>query len=217
MDVDYTRKAHARLFQNDFLELTSKVHPAVPFVVYIPVVVALLAYGLATGRTTPAAAVGFYVAGWIVWDVAEYAIHRGFFHWEGNGPFTRKIHDIIHGYHHHYPDDPLRLVMPLGASIPLALVIGGGLYLVGAPLVTIPLFAGFVSGYLWYDFVHYSTHARSPKTRWGREIRSHHMAHHFACPDRNFGISHRWIDALVGTTRKREQTSGTEEAKVSGS
>jgi sterol desaturase/sphingolipid hydroxylase (fatty acid hydroxylase superfamily) len=79
------------------------------------------------------------------------------------------------------------------------------LYLVGAPLVTIPLFAGFVSGYLWYDFVHYSTHARSPKTAWGKAIRSHHMAHHFACPDRNFGISHRWIDTLVGSARKRER------------
>ena len=205
MDVDYNRNTHARLFQNDFLELTSKVHPAVPFVVYGPQVVGLLAYGLAKGVTTPLAAAGFYVLGWIVWDIAEYAIHRGFFHWEGNGPFTRKIHDIIHGYHHHYPDDPLRLVMPLGASIPLALLIAGGLYLVGAPFVTLPLFAGFVSGYLWYDFVHYSTHARAPKSSWGKAIRAHHMAHHFACPDRNFGISHRWIDSLVGTLRTRDR------------
>ena len=207
MDVDYTRHAHARLFQNDFLELTSKVHPAVPFLVYGPLVVWLLAWGLVRGLTTPWAAVGFFVAGWIVWDITEYAIHRGFFHWEGNGPFTRKIHDVIHGYHHRYPDDPLRLVMPLGASVPLALVIAGALYLVGVPLVTIPLFAGFVSGYLWYDFVHYSTHARDPKTGWGKAIRSHHMAHHFACPDRNFGISHRWIDALVGTLRGRGRQS----------
>lgn len=79
MDVDYTRNAHARLFENDFLELTSKVHPAVPFVVYGPLVVGLLAWGLARGLTTPLAAAGFYVAGWIVWDIAEYAIHRGFF------------------------------------------------------------------------------------------------------------------------------------------
>ena len=83
--------------------------------------------------------------GWVAWDLAEYGIHRWWFHWEGNGPFTRKLHDIIHGYHHKYPDDSLRLVMPLGASIPLALLIAGGLYLVGAPAVTIPGFAGFVS------------------------------------------------------------------------
>ena len=43
----------------------------------------------------------------------EYGIHRAFFHWEGTGPFTRKLHEIVHGYHHKYPDDDTRLVMPL--------------------------------------------------------------------------------------------------------
>ena len=42
-------------------------------------------------------------------------------------------------------------------------------------------------------------------TAWGKAIRSHHMAHHFAVPDKNFGISHRWIDAVVGTLRRRDQ------------
>mgnify|MGYP006175778579 CR=1 FL=1 len=36
---------------------------------------------------------------------------------EGNGPFTRWLHEITHGYHHKYPDDADRLVMPLGAPI----------------------------------------------------------------------------------------------------
>jgi sterol desaturase/sphingolipid hydroxylase (fatty acid hydroxylase superfamily) len=31
------------------------------------------------------------------------------------------------------------------------------------------------------------------------------MAHHFADPTKNFGISHRWIDAVVGTLRRRDQ------------
>ena len=54
----------------------------------------------------------------MTWDLAEYGIHRWWFHWEGNGPFTRKFHEIIHGYHHKYPDDALRLVMPLGREHP---------------------------------------------------------------------------------------------------
>jgi len=165
----------------------------------------LLAYGLFHGLTSWTAVAVCFPLGWVAWDLAEYVIHRWWFHWEGNGPFTRKLYDIIHGYHHMYPDDPLRLVMPLGASIPLALLIGGGLYLVGAPAVTIPGFAGFVSGYLFYDFTHWSTHARTPRTAWGKAIRGHHMAHHFADPGRNFGISHRWIDAIVGTLRRRDQ------------
>ena len=205
MKLEYQRHTRQRLFQNDFLEFASNIHPVTPFVVYIPLVIGLLGYGLLQGLTRWTAVAVFFPLGWVAWDMAEYVIHRWWFHWEGSGPFTRKLHDIIHGYHHMYPDDPLRLVMPLGASIPLALLIGGGLYLVGAPSLTIPGFAGFVSGYLFYDFTHWSTHARSPRTAWGKAIRGHHMAHHFADNEKNFGISHRWIDAVVGTLRRRDQ------------
>jgi dihydroceramide fatty acyl 2-hydroxylase len=204
MKLDYSRHTRTRLFQNDFLEFTSNIHPVVPFVVYVPVIIGLMAWGLTTGRTTWVAGAVCFPLGWVAWDLTEYAIHRWFFHFDGNGPFTRKVHQILHGYHHSFPDDPLRLVMPLGASIPLALIIGGALWLIGAPRVTIPGFAGFVGGYLFYDFTHWSTHARTPRTAWGKAIRSHHMAHHFAVPDKNFGISHRWIDALVGSLRRRE-------------
>ena len=142
----------------------------------------------------------------MAWDLAEYGIHRWWFHWEGNGPFTRKFHDIIHGYHHMYPDDSLRLVMPLGASFPLALLIGGGLYLVGRAggdhpglrrvRLRLPLLR-------LHPLVDARRGARG--RAWGKAIRGHHMAHHFADPSKNFGISHRWIDAVVGTLRRRDQ------------
>ena len=201
--MDYQRGASARMFQSPFLEACSKIHPAAPFVFYIPIVLGLMLYTLGSGRTSGGQALIWFPLGWVTWDLMEYGIHRGFFHWEGSGPLTRKIHEIAHGYHHRYPDDAVRLVMPLGASIPLALVIGGLLAAIGKPSVTIPYYCGIVSGYLFYDFTHWSSHHRTPKTAWGRAIRSHHMAHHFATPDRNFGISHRWIDALAGTLKKR--------------
>jgi sterol desaturase/sphingolipid hydroxylase (fatty acid hydroxylase superfamily) len=180
------------------------VHPAAPFIFYIPIVSGLLGWGLWTHVTTPLYALPFFAVGWVIWDVMEYGIHRGFFHWEGSGPITRRIHEIAHGYHHKYPDDPLRLVMPLGASIPLASLIGLLLWLCHAPAVTLPIFCGIVSSYLFYDFTHWSTHYRTPKTAWGKAIRAHHMAHHFAALDKNFGISHRWIDVVFGTLRKRQ-------------
>lgn len=201
---DYARHETSRMFESDFLEAASKIHPAVPFVFYIPIITFLLGYAHLQGVTTWGWTAAFVPLGWVAWDVAEYAIHRGFFHWEGSGPLTRRIHDIAHGYHHKYPDDPKRLVMPLGASIPAALVIWGGLSLVGQPQATIPFFFGFVASYLFYDFTHWSTHYRTPRTAWGKAVRAHHMAHHFACTDKNFGISHRWIDVLFGTLRKRQ-------------
>ncbi|MFZ5471524.1 MAG: sterol desaturase family protein [Myxococcota bacterium] len=203
MKMDYSRHASTRMFENSFLEACSRVHPSTPFLFYIPIVTGLMGYGLYSGLTTWKWAVAFTALGWLTWSFMEYSIHRFYFHWEGNGPISRRIHDIVHGYHHKYPDDEARLVMPLGGSIPLALVIGGLLALVGRPAATLPYFCGIVAGYLFYDFTHWSTHFRTPKTPWGKAIRSHHMAHHFADPTMNFGISHRWIDALLGTLKQR--------------
>jgi sterol desaturase/sphingolipid hydroxylase (fatty acid hydroxylase superfamily) len=201
---DYLRNERARMFESDFFEFFSKVHPVVPFVFYVPIAVGLLGWSLYSGLSTPLMGVCFLPLGWLTWQLMEYFLHKSLFHWEGNGPFTRKIHDILHGYHHKYPDDDSRLVMPLSASIPLALAIGGGLYLVGRPGATLPYFVGIVLGYLWYDFTHWSTHYRKPLTAWGKSVRSHHMAHHFNDPQKNFGISHKWIDAVLGTTRVRD-------------
>jgi len=203
MRLEYQRGASARLFESAFLETCSKVHPIAPFAFYIPIVVALMVYAVAGGKSSPLQAILCLPLGWLTWDLMEYAIHRAFFHWEGSGPITQKIHAIIHGYHHQYPDDSLRLVMPLGASIPLAIVIAGLLALIGKPAVTIPFFCGIVSGYLFYDFTHWSSHYRTPRTAWGRAIRAHHMTHHFADPTVNFGISHRWVDFLAGSLKKR--------------
>lgn len=203
----YARHESGRMFENSFLEAASRVHPATPFLFYIPIITGLLSWALWRGVTTPVMAGVFVVLGFVTWQVMEYAIHRSFFHWEGNGPFTRRLHDIAHGYHHTYPDDGMRLVMPLGASIPLAFVIAGLLWVVGRPDATVPYFCGIVAGYLYYDFLHYAVHHYKPRTQWGKNLRAHHMAHHFACPDRNFGISHLWIDRLLGTLRRR-QTAG---------
>jgi len=202
MQIEYARYASERMFKNDFLEACSKIHPSVPFLFYIPIIVLAEGYALVAGVTTIWTSLIFIPLGILSWQLMEYGIHRAYFHWEGSGPVTRRLHDIIHGYHHKYPDDAKRLVMPLGASIPLAIVIAGLLYWVGRPGTTIPYFFGIVSGYLFYDYMHWSVHYRVPKTAWGRALRRHHMSHHFADPGTNFGISHRWVDRLVGSLRQ---------------
>jgi sterol desaturase/sphingolipid hydroxylase (fatty acid hydroxylase superfamily) len=101
--------------------------------------------------------------------------------------------------------------MPLGASIPLAILIGGLLWLVGRPVETIPYFCGIVWGYLYYDFTHWATHHLTPLTAWGKALRAHHMAHHFATPDRNYGISNMWLDVVVGSIGRRpKRAAGSE-------
>jgi dihydroceramide fatty acyl 2-hydroxylase len=214
MSRPYFRHQSGRMFENAFLEACSRVHPRTPFLFYIPLTVALFAWALNSGTTTLLRSALFVPLGFLTWVGMEYCIHRYFFHWEGNGPFTRWLHEITHGYHHKYPDDADRLVMPLGASIPMALLIAGILWLVGSLDWTVPYFLGIVWGYLWYDFLHWSTHHRTPLTAWGKALRAHHMAHHFATPDRNFGISHRWVDMLVGSGGRRVRRSEQQELGV---
>lgn len=213
MKTEYVRHASARIFENEFLEASSKIHPATPFVFYIPIITGLMAWGLWSGTTGVEQVALFLPLGYLTWCFMEYALHRYLFHWEGNGPLTRRFHAIIHGYHHQYPDDPQRLVMPLGASIPLAILVGGSLWLVGRPAATLPYFCGVVVGYLLYDYLHWAVHYRKPSTAWGKALRAHHMAHHFAAPEKNFGISHRWVDRVLGSLQLRRQAAREQPAR----
>lgn len=200
---DYIRHQRGRMFDSDFFEMFSKVHPSTPFILYIPAGLLALGWAFVNHVTSLEVTAVFFPLGWLTWQLMEYFIHKKLFHWEGNGPFTRKMHDIVHGFHHKYPDDDTRLVMPLGASLPLVGIVGALLYTAHRPDLTVPYLIGMLFGYLWYDFIHWSTHYREPWTAWGREQRTHHMAHHFADINSNFGISHRWVDRVMGTLMKR--------------
>lgn len=192
----YVRNTRGRMFESDFLEFFSKVHPRTPFVFWIPVAGGILGYSLYQGLTTVLETLALFPLGFFTWQLAEYWIHKKVFHtWPG---------PTAHGFHHKYPDDDTRLVMPLTVSIGLASLIGGGLYFVGRPDLTIPFWAGLVFGYLWYDFLHWSTHHREPLTEWGKKLRAHHLAHHFGDPDKNFGISHMWMDKMLGSLMSRD-------------
>ena len=58
----------------------------------------------------------------------------------------------------------MRLVMPPGASIPLALLFFGVFWLIFGTPTAYPLFAGFLVGYLVYDYMHYYLHHFVPKS-----------------------------------------------------
>jgi sterol desaturase/sphingolipid hydroxylase (fatty acid hydroxylase superfamily) len=200
---EYVRNAKGRMFESDFFELFSKVPPSAPFVFWIPIGIGISAFALATGVTTVREGAPMLPLGFFGWQVTEYFVHKHLFHWLGIGPISRRFHDIVHGFHHKYPDDGDRLVMPLAVSIGIASILGGALYFAHAPAKTVPLWVGVLAGYLFYDFMHWSTHFRKPRTKWGRKMRAHHMSHHFADIDTNFGISNRFMDVLLGTLKKR--------------
>src|SRR3954469_21559505 len=195
-------KASPPMFENRWLDKLSRVHPATPLVIYGPVVAALVVLG---ARDMSALGVfGAVAGGYVVWTLTEYWLHRLVFHFEPDNPIGRRMHFIIHGVHHDHPNDPKRLVMPPGASIPIALVFTGlFVLLVGSP-EWMPFEAGFLAGYLIYDMTHYYLHHHRPTTSLGKRMRELHMRHHFQDDSTGFGVSAPWWDHVFRTaTRAR--------------
>jgi dihydroceramide fatty acyl 2-hydroxylase len=189
------------MFESDLLDKLSRVHPAVPVVIFAPAIAVLFVLGVR--QLTALETVGVLAAGWLFWTLMEYWIHRLVFHFEPEeGPGAR-FHWIIHGVHHDHPNDPLRLVMPPSVSVPLAAAFYGLFVLVLGTDVANMFGAGFLAGYLFYDMTHYHVHHHRPRTRVGKVVRELHMRHHFQDDTRGFGISAPFWDYVFGTPLKR--------------
>jgi len=146
--------------------------------------------------------VGF-AGGYAFWTLCEYWIHRIVFHFEPEEGFGARLHWMIHGVHHDHPNDPLRLVMPPAASVPLAVLFALVFWLVLGNDLWMPFTGGFLAGYLIYDELHYHLHHRAPTTGLGRWLRELHMRHHFQDDERGFGISAPYWDRVFGTAPQR--------------
>jgi sterol desaturase/sphingolipid hydroxylase (fatty acid hydroxylase superfamily) len=188
------------MFENDFLDRFTRVHPAVPVVLFAPAI-AILAYMGVNNRGVEALA--WITGGYLFWTLTEYWLHRVVFHFEPEQGIGRRIHWMIHGVHHDHPNDPLRLVMPPSASIPLATIFVLLFYAVLGWDVALAFGSGFLAGYLAYDMLHYHVHHHVPRTAMGRKLRELHMRHHFQDDERGFGVSAPYWDHVFGTAPRR--------------
>ena len=194
------------MFESDWLDRLSRVHPAVPVVVFLPAIAILT--GLTLERMMLSTTLALAGLGYLAWTLTEYWIHRAIFHFEPEDGLGARLHWIIHGVHHDHPNDPLRLVMPPSVSVPLSALFCLGFWaLLGTPK-WYAFAAGFLAGYLLYDMTHYFLHHHKPKTRLGRWLRELHMRHHFQDETRGFGISAPYWDKAFGTFPTRRGRSG---------
>lgn len=187
------------MFENDFLERFSRIHPSTPFIVWIPVAAFFLGRSLWRHDFAVPGVVGMFLLGILAWSMAEYVLHRWVFHWTNATPWGKRIHFLLHGVHHDFPNDRDRLVMPLPTSVPLAIIFYALFTLTLGRTIGEPFFAGFAIGYLFYDGTHYYVHHFVPTTRWGKFLRRHHMTHHFADHDGGFGVSSPLWDYVFRT------------------
>ena len=193
-------RASPRMFESDWLDRLSRVHPAVPPLIFGPVIVLLAT--LAFDGLAPLRAMLALISGYLFWTLMEYWIHRAVFHFEPEGALGSRLHWIIHGVHHDHPNDPLRLVMPPSVSVPLAAAFFGLFVLVLGTPSAYGVGAGFLAGYLFYDMLHYALHHHRPRSRVGKRLRELHMRHHFQDDERGYGISAPWWDVVFRTYPK---------------
>jgi sterol desaturase/sphingolipid hydroxylase (fatty acid hydroxylase superfamily) len=187
------------MFENDFLERFSRINPVTIFVVWVPVILALLYRSWSRHELTLAPTAGLFAVGVLVWTFCEYVLHRWVFHWMEDSPRGRRIHFLLHGVHHDFPNDKDRLVMPLPTSIPLGVLFYLAFYATVGTVFAEPLFAGMVLGYLVYDGTHYAVHHFKQTTRLGRYVKRHHMLHHHMDHDGGFGVSSPLWDVVFRT------------------
>jgi dihydroceramide fatty acyl 2-hydroxylase len=207
-------KASPRMFRSPLLDFFSRVHPSVPLLIFVPVIVLMEVWSLS--KVSVAATVGLFVAGYGLWTLLEYWLHRVVFHFEPEQGIGARLHWIIHGVHHDHPNDPLRLVMPPAVSVPLAAALFGLLELIAGPQLAPGISAGLFAGYLAYDMLHYYVHHFRPRGRIGRTLRELHMRHHFQDHTRGYGVSAPYWDHVFRTAHERRSGQGGRAASSGG-
>lgn len=197
-----------RMFKNDFLEALSRVHPSVPVIIYLPVILYMLYISVADYSLKFLTIIGLFIFGLFIWTITEYVLHRFVFHFKPKSQLGERIQFIFHGVHHDYPNDSRRLVMPPSVSIPLAFLFFFLFkYLIGE-IYVYPFFAGFLVGYLYYDITHYAIHHFNMHSKFWLAIKNHHMRHHYLDASKGFGVSTPIWDMIIGTNfnlKKEEQ------------
>src|SRR6266536_309422 len=169
----------------------SKVGYFIDFVIYPPIVMALLAGAVGSGSPLSWKVWFAFLVGIAAWTFLEYVIHRFILH---EIAYFAAMHEMHHA-------DPCGFVgaptwMSLGSIccgvlLPLLLAIGFDL----ASSFT----AGLMLGYLWYGGAHYVVHhwQQQPGSRLHR-LKRRHVLHHHARKPCNFGVTNSFWDRVFG-------------------
>jgi len=195
-----------RLFDSNFLEFFTHIHPAVIVIIWFPVAAYFLVREVLyrPANFSPLYIPLVFLLGLFLWTLVEYLLHRFVFHFRPRTPRQERIVFLFHGVHHAQPQCKTRLVMPPVASIPMAVIFYGLLTLLvglvlGQPHLVGPLTSGLLIGYITYDLTHYATHHFRMRGKYLRYLKRYHMLHHYKTPDQRFGVSSPLWDIVFKT------------------
>ena len=195
-------RASPPMFDSRVLDALSRVHPAVPVIIFLPAVVALTAWGLSSMSVL--ATVGLAAGGYALWTLFEYWLHRLVFHFEPqDGVGARACTGSSTASTTTTRTTRCAWWMPPAVSrAPGGRRVRGALRDLRLGATAPAIGAGFFAGYLVYDLTHLLPAPPSALAQaTGRgHCASRHMRHHFQDDTRGFGISAPYWDEVFGTS-----------------
>ncbi|MCU1372593.1 MAG: Fatty acid hydroxylase-like protein [Ilumatobacteraceae bacterium] len=147
---------------------------------------------------------GAFAAGFALWILFEYLLHRFAMHQlHGRGIMSREHlhHHIAAGWTFSF----LHLLSWAGM-----LIVGFVLWLpLGWITVSLPFgittAVGWTAGYFFYEHQHAQAHLRAPRNGYETWLRKHHFHHHFGHPMANHGVTLPIWDRVFGTLEVPDQ------------
>lgn len=135
-----------------------------------------------------------FLLGVFTWTLLEYLIHRFVFHGDLLGRAVASDHLQHHARFDWFAPFWKKSLTAAAVVLPLAAV---GVAAVGPPGAAWAV--GVVGAWLAYEALHRRIHVAAPIGAYGRWARRHHLAHHFASPRKNHGVSSPLWDVVFGT------------------
>ncbi len=169
-------------------------NPFYPQFLFGATAIGLLGTAVGTGGISLLLGGALLVGGMLLWTLLEYIFHRFLFHVIGGFPGEDHLR------HHDLPRDIDKVAAPMTLSYPVFLLIAGAIWIASGTFEIAAFFgSGICIGYMIYEWIHYSTHNRIPRTRLGKYYRRYHMIHHFKDTGNYFGMTSPFWDWVFRT------------------
>jgi sterol desaturase/sphingolipid hydroxylase (fatty acid hydroxylase superfamily) len=203
VEVIPNNKGTKKLFENKILKKLTRTHIAIPISLFIVYSGVLLYYSIASiGSLTALETTGIFFAGFFVFTLVEYVMHRYLFHIGTSTKKREKLQYTLHGVHHEFPKDKERLAMPPVMSITIATTLLFVFKLILGDLV-FAFLPGFLVGYASYLAMHYILHTfKAPKGGFFNFLWANHAVHHYKDQTKAYGVSSPFWDYVFGTMPK---------------
>jgi hypothetical protein len=195
-----TKNETVRMFDSDFMEFFSRVHPATPLILYLPVVGFML-YVALWRQHSGVSCRGIFLARYAPVDAARISDPPIHFPLR-----TENACGKTAALHHSRRASRLskrREKACYAAEYQRATsIFFYGMFLLIFGRFASSAFAGLVFGYVCYDMLHYATHHFPMKRGALLWLKQYHLRHHYKDDHVGYGISSPLWDYVFRTTRR---------------